>query len=50
MSSSALSASFDYLCYGSAATIFSNSFSAGIDLMRQNLTSNDGPRAEKVQE
>ena len=39
MSYSALSASFEYLCYGSTAIIFFYSISAGVDFRRQNLTS-----------
>ena len=41
MSYLAITASFQYLCYGSTA-------SAGIVLRRQILTSNDDPRAERV--
>ena len=35
------SALFEYLCYGSTVIIIVNSFSAGIDFRRQNLTSID---------
>ena len=47
---SALSASFEYLCYGSMAIIMHLfiSVSTGTVFRRQNLTSKDGPRTESV--
>ena len=48
MSQLALSASFEYVCYGSTAIIICFSyFGAGIDYVRHILTSKDGPRTER---
>ena len=49
MSYSALSDSFEYLCYGSAAirNIF-YSHSAGMDFSRQNLSTKVDPRTVRV--
>ena len=48
----AFSASFEYLCYGSAAIIFFNSFKEGFVFRHQNLTAKDAskdcPRTERV--
>ena len=45
-----LSASFEYLPYvmGVRSLYIFNSFSVGIDIRRQNLTSKVGPRAKRV--
>ena len=44
----ALSASFEYICYGLRPLEMFQFFSAGTDYGRQNLTSIDDTRTEKV--
>ena len=44
----ALSASFEYLCYGSKPLFNINSFCAGTVFRRKDLISKDGPRAERL--
>ena len=48
MSLLALSAQFEYLCYGSTAILNIYFFSAAIDFRRQILTSDVDPRTERV--
>ena len=49
MSYSALSDSFEYLCYGSTAIRnISTLYSAGVDFRRQHLTTKVYPRAVRV--
>ena len=49
MSQLTLSASSEYLCYVSTATINIYCYSAGVDIRRQNLTSKVDLRASRVE-